>query len=118
MAHTVIGVDVGAYAVKFFMVEVGFRTSRTLSAFEELVPPGDAPLAERQGDALQAGLARLPGESTIYMAVPGEMLAVRVLDLPFADARKVEQVVGYELEGQIVHALQDVVFDHLLLKPR
>jgi general secretion pathway protein L len=26
--------------------------------------------------------------------------------------------VGYELEGQIVHALQDVVYDHLILKPR
>jgi type II secretory pathway component PulL len=47
------------------------------------------------------------------VAAPGEMLAVRVIDLPFSDARKIEQVVGYELEGQIVHALQDVVFDHV-----
>jgi general secretion pathway protein L len=116
MAHIVTGIDLGAHAVKFVLVEVGFRITRLLSAFEEVVPAGDAPLAERQGEALQAGLGRLPGESIAFVAVPGEMLAVRVLDLPFTDPRKIEQVVGYELEGQIVHALQDVVFDHTVLR--
>jgi general secretion pathway protein L len=118
MAHTVTGIDVGAHAVKFVLIDVGFRHTRLLSSFEEIVPAGEAPLVERQGEALQVGLARLPAESIPYMALPGEMLAVRALDLPFADARKIEQVVGYELEGQIVHALQDVVFDHVVLKSR
>lgn len=118
MAHVVTGIDLGASAVKFVLIEVGFRVQRLLQTFEEPVAPGEAPLFERQGDALQAGLARLPSESTVYMALPGETLAVRVLDLPFADPRKIDQVVGYELEGQIVHALQDVVYDHALLKPR
>jgi type IV pilus assembly protein PilM len=116
MAHIVTGIDLGASAVKFVLMEVGFRVTKPLSAFEEMVPPGDAPLAERQGEALQAGLARLPGESIPYLALPGETLAVRVLDLPFTDPRKIEQVVGYELEGQIVHSLQDVVFDHTVLR--
>jgi general secretion pathway protein L len=118
MSHVVAGIDLGTHAVKFVLLEVGFRSSRLLSSFEEVVPAGDAPLAERQGEALQVGLARLPAESIAYMALPGDTLAIRALDLPFADARKVEQVVGYELEGQIVHALQDVVFDHVVLKPR
>jgi len=116
MSHTVTGIDVGAHAIKFVLIEVGFRHTKLLSSFEEIVPAGEAPLAERQGEALQIGLARLPAESIPYMALPGEMLAVRALDLPFSDARKIEQVVGYELEGQIVHALQDVVFDHVVLK--
>jgi general secretion pathway protein L len=47
--------------------------------------------------------------------MPGDQLSVRVLQLPFTDARKIDQVVGYELEGQIVHALEDVVFDHLVV---
>jgi type IV pilus assembly protein PilM len=116
MAHVVSGIDLGASAVKFVLIEVGFRVTRLLSAFEEPVPPGEAPLLERQGEALTAGLARLPAESMSFVALPGEMLAVRVLDLPFADPRKIDQVVGYELEGQIVHALSDVVFDHVVLK--
>jgi general secretion pathway protein L len=37
------------------------------------------------------------------------------MQLPFADARKIDQVVGYELEGLIVNALEDVVFDHVVV---
>jgi general secretion pathway protein L len=104
MSHVVAGIDLGTHSVKFVLVEVAFRVSRVVSTFEEQVAPGDAPLSERQGEALQAGLARLAPESTVFMALPGESLAVRTLELPFSDARKIEQVVGYELEGQIVHA--------------
>jgi Tfp pilus assembly PilM family ATPase len=112
MAHTITGIDLGSHAVKFVTIEVGFRQSRFVSSFEERVPPGEAPLAERQGEALAAGLLRLPEEQTFFVAMPGDGLAVRVLDLPFSDARKIDQVVAFELEGQIVHALDEVVFDH------
>jgi type IV pilus assembly protein PilM len=95
--------------------DVGFRRVRLHTSFEEPVPPGEAPLPERQAEALRAGVARLPSQSTIHMALPGEMLALRVLDLPFSDARKVDQVVGYELEGQIMHDLSEVVMDHVIL---
>src|SRR4030095_5368501 len=88
MSHTVTGIDVGAHAVKFVLIEVGFRHTRLLSSFEEIVPAGDTPLAERQGEALQVGLARLPAESIPYLALAGETLAVRALDLPFSDPRK------------------------------
>jgi len=115
MAHTITGIDLGSWSVKFSVFDVGLRRVRVKSTFEEPVPPGEAPFAERQAEALRAGAARLPSQSTIYMALPGEMLALRVLDLPFSDARKVEQVVGYELEGQIMHDLSEVVMDHVIL---
>jgi len=115
MAHTITGIDLGSRSIKFAVLDAGFRRARINTSFEEPVPPGEAPLAERQAEALRAGMARLPSESTITMALPGEMLALRVLDLPFADARKVEQVVGYELEGQIMHDLSEVVMDHVIL---
>ena len=115
MAHTITGIDLGSWSVKFSVFDVGFRRVRLHASFEEIVPPGEAPLAERQAEALRAGVARLPSQSTIHMALPGEMLALRVLDLPFSDARKVDQVVGYELEGQIMYDLSEVVMDHVIL---
>jgi type IV pilus assembly protein PilM len=115
MAHTITGIDLGSRSVKFAVFDVGFRRVRLNTSFEEPVPPGEAPLPERQAEALRAGVARLPSQSTIHMALPGEMLALRVLDLPFSDARKVDQVVGYELEGQIMHDLSEVVMDHVIL---
>jgi general secretion pathway protein L len=116
MSHTVVGIDLGAHAVKFSLVEAGFRQSRARGNFAEMVEPGEQPLAERQAEALRRGLERLPQESTVLFAVPGELLTMRVLELPFSDPRKIDQVVGYELEGQIVHQLSDVVYDHIPLR--
>jgi general secretion pathway protein L len=114
MAHLICGIDLGAFSVKFAFLDVGFRTTTLRGFLETAVPQGDAPLVERQADAVREGFAQAR-EATPYLAMPGDQLSVRVLQLPFADARKIDQVVGYELEGQIVHALEDVVFDHLVV---
>ncbi|HEY0714923.1 MAG TPA: pilus assembly protein PilM [Polyangia bacterium] len=116
MSHTVVGIDLGSHAVKFSLVEAGFRQAHARGTFAEPVPGGEAPLIERQMDALRRGLERLPPQSSLQVSMPGEQLTLRVLELPFSDPRKIDQVVGYELEGQIVHALSDIVFDHQVLR--
>ena len=118
MAHTITGIDLGTWSVKFTVLEVGFRHTRVVSTYEERVVVDERPFAERQREALRQGVTRLPGGGTVYFALPGEMLTLRVLDLPFADARKIEQVVGYEMEGQIIHELNDVILDHRVLSAR
>ena len=118
MAHTITGIDLGSWAVKFTVLDVGFRHTRVASTFEERVVADERPLAERQYEALRQGVSKLPSGTTSYLALSGEMLTLRVLDLPFADARKIDQVVGYEMEGQIIHELNDVVLDHVVLSAR
>ncbi len=118
MAHTVCGVDLGAYSVKLAFVEVGFRSTTLRGMSEMAVSNHDAPLIERQLEALREALSQVAGEVTPYLAMSGDSLSVRVLQLPFSDPRKIDQVVGYELEGQIVSAIEDVVFDHLVVRQR
>jgi Tfp pilus assembly PilM family ATPase len=118
MSHTVCGIDVGAFSIKFAFLEVGFRKSTLRGVMETAVPAGDAPLLERQMIAVREGLAQLSGEVTPYLAAPGDQLSVRVLELPFTDQRKIDQVIGYELESQIVHPIEDVVFDHQVVAQR
>ncbi len=118
MAHTVCGIDLGAYSIKLAFLEAGFRATKLRGLEEIPVPAGEAPLIERQMAAVREGLSRISGEVTPYLAVGGDQLSVRVLELPFTDARKIDQVVGYELEGQIVNAIEDVVFDHLIAAER
>ncbi len=112
MAHHIAGVDIGSWSIKFFVIEAGFRQARPVDAFEERVGAGDEPLGTRQAQALARGMARLPRETTVFTALPGDLLTIRLLDLPFADARKIDQVVAYELEGQVVFPLDELVFDH------
>ena len=118
MAHTICGIDLGTFSVKFAFLEVGFRTHTLRGLMETAVAAGEAPLLERQMEAVREGLAQVSGEVTPYLAVPGDQLSLRVLELPFSDSRKIDQVVGYELEGQIVHSIEDVVFDHLVVGQR
>jgi Tfp pilus assembly PilM family ATPase len=115
MAHTITGIDLGTSAVKFAVVELGFRHERPLPLFEVPIPEGEAPFADRQLIALQEGLQKLPSGTTVYIAFPGESATLRVLELPFADARKIDQVVGFEMEGLMVHDLADVTLDHRVL---
>jgi len=116
MAHPICGIDVGAYSIKFVVYDVGFRANVFRGAFEEPVADGPAPLAERQILALREGLGRVSSDAILYVAMPGEQLSIRVLELPFADPRKIDQVIGYELEGQIVHGLEEVVFDYVTVR--
>jgi type IV pilus assembly protein PilM len=118
MAHTITGIDLGSWSVKFTVLEAGFRHSRTVATFEEKIAQDERPFAERQQEALKQGASHLPSGTTAYVALPGDMLTMRVLDLPFADARKIDQVVGYEMEGQMIHELHDVILDHAVLSAR
>ena len=116
MAHTICGIDLGSFSIKLVLLEVGFRQTKLRGLLETAVPSGDAPLFERQADAIKEAFSKVSAEATPYLALPGDMLSIRLLDLPFSDPRKIDQVVGYELEGQIVHPLDEVVFDHLVVK--
>lgn len=134
MAHPICGIDVGAYSIKFVVFEVGFRQSVFRGAFEELVSEnpraggggastgagaavatGES-LLVRQARAVREGLQRVSSDSTLYLAMPGDQLSLRSLELPFVDPRKIDQVIGFELEGQMVHALDDVVYDHVTVR--
>jgi type IV pilus assembly protein PilM len=118
MSHTITGIDLGSWSVKFTVLEVGFRRSRVAATFEEKLVVDERPLIERQTEALHKGVERLPSGTITYVALSGESVTLRMLDLPFADARKIDQVVGYEMEGQMIHELSDVILDHVVLSSR
>jgi len=79
MSHTITGIDLGSWAVKFTVLDVGFRHTRVASTFEERVPVDERPLAERQYQALRQGVEHLPSGTTAYLALSGDMLTLRVL---------------------------------------
>ncbi|HEY4187812.1 MAG TPA: type II secretion system protein GspL [Polyangia bacterium] len=116
MAHPICGIDVGAFSIKFVVFDVGFRQNVFRGAFEEMVVEGETPLIERQMEAVREGLSRVSSDAMLYVAMPGDQLSIRSLELPFGDPRKIDQVIGFELEGQIVHALDEVVFDHVTVR--
>jgi general secretion pathway protein L len=113
MAQRILGLDLGAHAVKAVLVESTFRGFAVVgTARAPVASDGDAPLLARQAAAVRALLAGggLAFDAAV-VAFPGAGVSSVGVTLPFTDARRVEQTVGFEVEGQIPFDLAEVAWD-------
>jgi general secretion pathway protein L len=112
MAQRILGLDLGAHEVKAVLLESAFRGFAVAGTRRAPVAAGEASLAERQGAAVRELLAAggLAFDAAV-VALPGAGLSSVVLTLPFTDPRRIEQTVGFEVEGQIPFDLADVAWD-------
>lgn len=110
----VIGLDIGARTVKAAVFERGFR-GLELSGFARTeFDPGDPEGLHRALEEL-GGRVGAPG-ATVVARLPGDLVLLRFLQLPIADARKLEQVVPFELESQVPWELDELVVDHTIVR--
>jgi general secretion pathway protein L len=111
--HTILGVDLGAHSLKVAEVETGFRQLRFVAFHERELPNEGGTYLDRAAEALRE-LVREKSlhDATVYAALPGDQLSLRLLALPFSDPRKIEQVIGFELESQILAPIDEVVHEH------
>lgn len=113
MAQRVLGVDLGAHTIKVAELDVGFRTVqlRNLRTSSVVWQPG-GPLASSLA-SLPEGL-RVEEHDTVSIALPGDHVLLRVLNVPFSDPRKLQAVVGNELADDMPWEFEDVVYDHVM----
>lgn len=115
--HRIVGLDVGARALRVVALESGFRGFRVLrAAAAELAPDGPSapPLPERLRAALSALGIEL-GDDAVAVALPGSLVTSQILTLPFLDPRRIEQVLPAEVEGAIPFEIDEVMWDHAVL---
>ncbi|MFQ5780068.1 MAG: type II secretion system protein GspL, partial [Nitrospiria bacterium] len=102
----------------------GFRGLRLIDAFERKVSREERgnlfradPLTEGQLDTLKEliseGLIR-PGEM-VAVSLPGHLISIREMTLPFADPKKLRQIVPYEMESQLPFDLEQIAIDYQIL---
>ncbi|HEY6004732.1 MAG TPA: pilus assembly protein PilM, partial [Anaeromyxobacter sp.] len=112
MAQRILGLDLGAHEVKAVLLESAFRGFAVAGTGRAPVAAGEAPLAERQGAATRELLAAAGfAFDAAVVAFPGAGGSSVVVTLPFTDPRRIEQTVGFEVEGQIPFDLADVAWD-------
>jgi general secretion pathway protein L len=110
MAQRILGLDLGASAVKAVLVESTFRGWTVLDAARAPLPEG-VPGPGRHAAAVRALLeARGWTHDAAVVAFPGTG-STTVVTLPFTDPRRIEQTVGFEVEGQIPFDLAEVAWD-------
>jgi general secretion pathway protein L len=112
MGQTVLGLDLGAHAVKAVLLESSYRGWTVADAAKAPVPAGDAPLRERQAAAVRDLVAARGWrtEATVA-ALPGASVSSNVVTLPFTDPKRIEQTLPFEVESLIPFDLGDVAWD-------
>jgi general secretion pathway protein L len=111
MAQRILGLDLGAQAVKAVLVESTFRGYAVTGVAREPLDP-DTPAPARHG----AAVAKLLAAGTLahdvaIVAFPGAGLSTYAVTLPFSDPRRIEQTIGFEVEGQLPFDLADAAWD-------
>ncbi len=119
MAHTVLGIDLGSYSVKVAELVAGFRQTQLTGMFElRLLPRHDE---ESDLDQRLRTLEQLISDEKLIAEMAATALcdntSFRLLPLPFSDPKKIEQVLGFELESQVMDDLDSLVVDSVIAKP-
>ncbi len=116
MAHKILGIDLGAWSVKVAELEAGFRQSKLVGLYSRPLLPRE------EGETDLARAARTVAELIADEELEPEMCAttlggeatLRLVTLPFSDPKKIEQVLGYELESVIMGEVDGLVIDSVV----
>lgn len=110
MARTPVVIEINNYEVKGLAFRSGIAGRSFFHAETMLLNPKESTPAQVAAFVAE----RYPGAVGVHFNVPYESLITRELSFPFADRRKVREVLPFELEPLLPHDLQDVVFDSYL----
>jgi hypothetical protein len=114
MAQRILGVDLGAWAVKAVLLESTYHGFAVLEHGSEVLPPPEEgkTLLSRQVAALQQLVETRDWTfAEVMLALPGAGMSSSVLTLPFVDLRRIEQTLPFEVEEQVPFELTQMAWD-------
>ncbi|HIA00553.1 MAG TPA: hypothetical protein EYN66_01345, partial [Myxococcales bacterium] len=114
MAQTIIGLDIGAYSVKVATITASFRSFAWTDYREIAIPHSERDQPERAAaQALEELSGKLKAVSAVVVCgLPGYKVMSRFITLPFDDPKRIDSVLGFELEGQIPLSVEDMVYSY------
>lgn len=117
MAQTIIGIDIGSYAVKMCKFNRQFHNYELIDFVEQKISQNvRLNFEESTISSLRSLSDKHDLEADIIsVSIPAQMLSFRVIELPFNNAKKIEQTIEFELESYIPLSLEDLVVDYHIL---
>lgn len=112
MPQIILGIDVGSYSVKVAELTRSFKQYAWTNFYERRIVYNDVLTPEEsRAVALQGVLEdnALTWDAA-YVALPGQVISSRVIDLPFGNLKKIEQTLPFEIEGYLPFDLDTVVY--------
>jgi general secretion pathway protein L len=118
MPQKIIGLDIGSHSIKAVQLRRTFRGFE-LIGFQEKEIPREGEMAS--SDAVVQALAEFFGEGriavdTVITSIPGHQVSARIIKLPFANRKKMDQVIPYEVEGYTPFNIEEMVVSYHVVK--
>ncbi|MFH1469708.1 MAG: type II secretion system protein GspL [Pseudomonadota bacterium] len=115
----ILGIDLGAWAVKVAVLEGSFGRFRLQEVHSRRVPTegGQVPGYPERLDTLRALLheEELQGASASAVAWAADRASVHVVDLPFDDRSKIERTLPFEVENHVPFEIDEMTLVHRVL---
>jgi type II secretory pathway component PulL len=109
MGKRILGLDIQNRALAAVLVNSGLKESRVEAyTYIRLPEEGDEHLTA----ALDTLVEEMPVEGSVcIVSLPADHVSFRNLRVPFKQAKKIQQILPFELEPMLPFALEDVVID-------
>ncbi|NOX98069.1 MAG: type IV pilus assembly protein PilM [Nitrospirae bacterium] len=110
----VVGLDIGSHTVKVVEIEKGLKGRKSLSKFSlARVTPGEAGKVAAVKKVMQeSGIE----SDQVAIAVSGQSVIVRYIELPEMSEEEVKNAIKYEAERHIPFDIEEVVLDFQVLE--
>ncbi|NTW58748.1 MAG: hypothetical protein HGB21_06955 [Nitrospirae bacterium] len=105
----VVGLKIEKGLVAAAVVQKDFRRTELVDSFSQSFAT-DAELVDILKDRSKDWTG-----AKIVSSIPGSLFTQRTLTLPFADRKRIEKALPFEVEDSVPFGLEDVVLDHLAL---
>ena len=118
MPQKIIGLDIGSHSIKAVQLRRNFRGFELIGFHEKEIPreeemaPSDAVV---QALTELFGKGRIAGDLVIT-SIPGHQVSARIIKLPFADRRRMDKVVPFEVEGHTPFNIEEMVVSYHIVK--
>ncbi|MFQ6078870.1 MAG: type IV pilus assembly protein PilM, partial [Thermodesulfobacteriota bacterium] len=118
MPQKIIGLDIGSHSIKAVQLRRTFRGFE-LIGFQEKEIPREGEIAP--SDAVVQTLSELFAEGhiagdTVITSIPGHQVSARIIKLPFANRKKMDKVIPYEVEGYTPFNIEEMVVSYHIVK--
>ena len=116
----VIGIDLGAWAVKVAVLEGSFGRLALTAVHSRRVAaePGRVPSLEQRLEALRTLMEEeeLQGFGAVAAGWPADRASLRVVELPFDDRAKVARILPFEVENYVPFEVEDKILEHRVIQ--
>lgn len=121
MTQKILAIDLGTHSLKALLLERRFEEFEILD-FSEIVLNHQLRLGHEEQLAL--ALEQLLGDAkwltsdVVVTALPGHLMSSRVLEMPFASTKRIQDVLNFELENHIPVSVEDIFSDFHVLQQK